>query len=142
MPTLTPTATGPYYLLSYSFGGLVAQEVAVQLRALNQEIAALILLDAHIATPEAALDDYAGADIGNFDHESREAEFIRELPAHLLANLEAVKRNNRTLHARHTPSSYEGRILFVSTTDGRPLKPGRLRCLLWRVRRRRAPAAP
>jgi thioesterase domain-containing protein/aryl carrier-like protein len=38
-------ATGPYHLLGYSFGGLVAHEIAVQLRAVGEEVAALVVAD-------------------------------------------------------------------------------------------------
>ena len=37
--------SGPYHLLGWSFGGMTAHEVAVQLRAGGEEVAALIILD-------------------------------------------------------------------------------------------------
>jgi hypothetical protein len=40
---------GPYHLLGWSFGGLVAQEMAVQLQAVDQQVAALVVLDAYPA---------------------------------------------------------------------------------------------
>jgi thioesterase domain-containing protein len=42
----TVQADGPYYLLGFSFGGIVAHEIAAQLRAGGEEVAALIILDA------------------------------------------------------------------------------------------------
>jgi thioesterase domain-containing protein/aryl carrier-like protein len=42
--------TGPYYLLGWSFGGVPAHEIAVQLQAAGEEVAALILLDAYPAS--------------------------------------------------------------------------------------------
>jgi thioesterase domain-containing protein len=41
--------TGPYYLLGCSFGGVPAHEIAVQLQAAGEEVAALILLDSYPA---------------------------------------------------------------------------------------------
>jgi thioesterase domain-containing protein/acyl carrier protein len=40
--------TGPYRLLGYSFSGLVAYEVAQQLRAAGEEVQCLALVDTHI----------------------------------------------------------------------------------------------
>jgi thioesterase domain-containing protein len=39
-------ASGPYYLVGYSFGGLVAAEVASLLRGAGQEVGFLVLIDA------------------------------------------------------------------------------------------------
>jgi len=49
----TVQATGPYSLLGYSFGGLVAYALAVRLRALGEDVAYLGLLD--VVPPMAAL---------------------------------------------------------------------------------------
>ncbi|HEY6309535.1 MAG TPA: amino acid adenylation domain-containing protein [Streptosporangiaceae bacterium] len=38
---------GPYYLLGWSFGGTPAHEIAVQLQAAGEEVAALIFMDAY-----------------------------------------------------------------------------------------------
>jgi thioesterase domain-containing protein len=43
--------TGPYHLLGFSFGGILAHEIAVQPQAAGQHVAALILLDAYPASP-------------------------------------------------------------------------------------------
>jgi thioesterase domain-containing protein len=37
--------SGPYHLLGWSFGGIVAHEIAVQLQASGDEVAALIIMD-------------------------------------------------------------------------------------------------
>ncbi len=36
---------GPYYLLGWSFGGITAHEVAVQLEAMGEQVAALVIMD-------------------------------------------------------------------------------------------------
>ena len=115
--------SGPYHLLGYSFGGLVAQEMAVGLQALGQDVASLILLDTRIGSPEPVSDDLAETE-GSWllGQESREAEFVRNLPARVQASLEAIARNNEVLQTRHIPSTYEGNILFVSAVDRRSLK--------------------
>ncbi|MFD5414486.1 amino acid adenylation domain-containing protein [Streptomyces nojiriensis] len=42
---------GPYHLAGWSFGGLLAHEMAVQLRAAGQEVATLVLLDTGYPEP-------------------------------------------------------------------------------------------
>jgi thioesterase domain-containing protein len=39
--------TGPYHLIGFSFGGIPAHEIAVQLRAAGEQIGALVFLDAY-----------------------------------------------------------------------------------------------
>ncbi|MFI9162702.1 amino acid adenylation domain-containing protein [Kitasatospora aureofaciens] len=43
--------SGPYHLLGWSFGGIVAHEMAVQLRAAGEEVAALVILDTYPSDP-------------------------------------------------------------------------------------------
>ncbi|TAI40375.1 non-ribosomal peptide synthetase, partial [Streptomyces tsukubensis] len=43
--------TGPYHLLGFSFGGIPVHEIAVQLRAAGQTVAALVVMDAY-PTPD------------------------------------------------------------------------------------------
>jgi thioesterase domain-containing protein len=42
----TVQASGPYHILGFSFGGVVAQEIAVQLRAAGDQVEALVIIDA------------------------------------------------------------------------------------------------
>jgi thioesterase domain-containing protein len=49
--------TGPYYLLGWSFGGVPAHEIAVQLQAAGEEVAALILLDSYPRRPDTEVTD-------------------------------------------------------------------------------------
>ncbi|MFI1105073.1 amino acid adenylation domain-containing protein [Streptomyces melanogenes] len=50
----TVQPSGPYHLLGWSFGALVAHAVAVRLREAGQEVAAPVLLDGYPGTEEAA----------------------------------------------------------------------------------------
>jgi amino acid adenylation domain-containing protein len=45
---------GPYYLFGWSFGGIPAHEIAVQLQAQGEEVAAVILMDTAPPSPQAA----------------------------------------------------------------------------------------
>jgi amino acid adenylation domain-containing protein len=60
-------ATGPYYLLGWSFGGIPAHEIAVQLQAAGEEVAALVLLDAYPANrgPDTETPGHEGTPAGN-----------------------------------------------------------------------------
>ncbi len=60
---------GPYYLLGYSLGGMLAQEMAIRLRQEDEEVAFLGLLDAY--PPE-------GQDWGGLSEEEAKQEIARE----------------------------------------------------------------
>ncbi|MDB4894665.1 MAG: amino acid adenylation domain protein, partial [Firmicutes bacterium] len=70
MRTVQPA--GPYLLAGWSVGGVIAFEMAQQLRSNNQEVALLALLDAKL------LDETAG------DEASLVADFVRDFSAGLL----------------------------------------------------------
>lgn len=75
---------GPYYLLGFCFGGLVAYEMALQLHTAGQEVARLLLLDTHSPFEEApphVEDEKAG--------ESRLAFHLRQLFEQGLPHLRA-----------------------------------------------------
>ncbi|MER7847860.1 amino acid adenylation domain-containing protein [Kitasatospora sp. NPDC096077] len=115
--------TGPYHLLGWSFGGVVAQEMAVQLRNSGEEVAALVLLDSY-PTGEAAEQedpDPAGPAGGDGDGGlGEEVTFVGELSAEERAMLERVTRNNIRLMLEHTPRSYDGDLLLVAATVDNP----------------------
>jgi len=48
--------TGPYHLLGWSFGGLIAYEIACQLQASGAEVALLALLDTALEQPEGEVE--------------------------------------------------------------------------------------
>ncbi len=57
----TVEPAGPYFLGGYSFGGVVAFEIAQQLRNHGEEVALLFLLDSHF--PGDALADFSGGPV-------------------------------------------------------------------------------
>jgi thioesterase domain-containing protein len=72
---------GPYHLLGWSFGGIPVHEIAVQLQAAGEEVAALVIMDTYPADPgpdaEGIAEDRteggeaAGADDGTAGAEPR-----------------------------------------------------------------------
>ncbi|CAM5722882.1 Carrier domain-containing protein OS=Streptomyces fumanus OX=67302 GN=GCM10018772_59690 PE=4 SV=1 [Streptomyces fumanus] len=104
-------ADGPYHLVGWSFGGVVAQAVAARLQDTGEAIALLAILDGY---PYEETEDEPEA--------RRPAGPRRPGPADVPA-LEAVQRvadNNVRLVMGHTPRVFHGDVLLVVATQGRP----------------------
>ncbi|MEW2580014.1 amino acid adenylation domain-containing protein [Streptomyces syringium] len=139
--------TGPYHLLGWSFGGMVAQEMAVQLQRSGEEVALLAVLDAYPAgepteqTPEessvagrdvlAMVLEFFGYDPSAWEGESltypRFVQIAREQSG-LLASFDeqrvaAVARifaNNATLSHAHEPRPFAGDLLVFAARETSP----------------------
>ncbi|KUN96932.1 non-ribosomal peptide synthetase [Streptomyces caeruleatus] len=133
---------GPYHLLGWSMGGLVAHDVATALQAAGEEVALLAMLDSFpVRTPAerrphgdprqaAFLDllDVLGRDTGHErDGELTEARFlelVRRVPdlaaglddTELLALVD-VTAHNRRLVEEFSPRSYRGDLLFFTAAE-------------------------
>ncbi|MFG3056406.1 amino acid adenylation domain-containing protein [Kitasatospora sp. NPDC048239] len=140
----TVQASGPYHLMGWSFGGVVAHEMAVQLRAAGEQVAGLTLLDSYplnlletmVTVPPSgsgdAADQAPGA--GTTDHaqaaEAAEmadlADIIRggdsviELTDEEVETAARVIRNNARLMREHTPRTFDGELLLVVATGDKP----------------------
>ncbi|MFD8788585.1 alpha/beta fold hydrolase, partial [Kitasatospora sp. NPDC059599] len=132
---------GPYHLLGWSYGGVVAYAMAAQLRRQGQEVRLLAMLDSYPETQfgekipgdrEALklLLDYVGLDI---DEETRDSvdltkllELIRAENS-VLANLDVsqvlalvdIVINNIHLMDAYQPEAYDGDVLFFTATEGK-----------------------
>ncbi|NHC15963.1 thioesterase domain-containing protein, partial [Motilibacter deserti] len=141
---------GPYSLLGWSFGGLVAHAMATQLQAEGEEVALLAMLDSFPKTAQEAAEqtvlgeqEFLGAmlDLAGYDRSalgdgplehSRVAELIRRqggvlgtVEEHHLAALYAVFANNSRLARRFVPGVFDGEpLLFVATGSVTPDGPG------------------
>ncbi|MCX4758392.1 amino acid adenylation domain-containing protein [Kitasatospora purpeofusca] len=121
---------GPYHLLGWSFGAVVAQEMAVQLRAAGQEVGLLALLDglpAGPATEEApASDDPVEtlaellASLGYDPADGRGQAELAALLGEAAALLPDVFEHHRKLMAEHVPGHYRGEAVFVGATADKP----------------------
>ncbi|MEU8893315.1 amino acid adenylation domain-containing protein [Streptomyces sp. NPDC048442] len=142
--------SGPYHLVGWSFGGLIAQAAAVLLEEAGEEVALVAVLDSYPAAPGeqpvvpptgqvlGALLDAAGAGAGRGDGEltvEEGAELLRRRGgplAELLADrVEAVVDSYRTgvvLRSRFSPRQLgAGLLLFVAgekTDEGAEEKTG------------------
>jgi thioesterase domain-containing protein len=105
--------SGPYRLLGWSFGGLVAQEMAVQLQDAGEEVELLVLLDAFPRdlsaaqpTPQEVLEGVQVPD-----------EMLAAFTEDQLVHLKAVFLNNSGIAGRHTPRTFHGDVVFCAATE-------------------------
>jgi nonribosomal peptide synthetase DhbF len=122
--------TGPYNLLGWSFGGLVAHAMATQLQSINEEVSLLALLDSYPVVQENLLN---GCD------EESERELLAAMTDDALRNMleslgrdghvlsplvtqdyEAVKNacmNNMRIVRTFSPGRFEGEVMFFVATN-------------------------
>ncbi|MFI9782965.1 amino acid adenylation domain-containing protein [Kitasatospora sp. NPDC051984] len=130
---------GPYHLLGWSFGGIVAFEMATQLRADGREVALLTLLDCFPGVPDhyrvneqnmvAALLDperpgvvpQAGSkeitDV--LDVLKQDTGALASLTEDQLVALLTAMSHNRHIVKDHRPDRFDGDVLFFLATEGR-----------------------
>nr|WP_052499413.1 non-ribosomal peptide synthetase [Streptomyces vietnamensis] len=133
--------SGPYHLVGYSFGGTVAHEIAVQLQAAGEQVAALVMLDAYPAEQDAdpAAVGEASRNAGEADRSDDPAsssadgenavgaQRLRELRADMgavlggisdeeLIRIMRVFENNSRLLAEHRTGRFRGDALMVVAT--------------------------
>ncbi|ATL26069.1 non-ribosomal peptide synthetase [Streptomyces formicae] len=132
---------GPYRLLGWSFGAVVAQEMAVQLQELGAEVEFLALLDGY---PPQDRGPYAGdeqeivrsllADLGVDVGDLPDGDVSPEAFAGLLREADSggvlggndpgallrVFGNNQRLVREHTPRAFDGRMLFFTAAQSWP----------------------
>ncbi|MEV0390224.1 amino acid adenylation domain-containing protein [Nonomuraea sp. NPDC050643] len=128
---------GPYHLLGWSTGGVIAQEMAVQLRLAGQEVALLAVLDAYPAEGRRDLPPSDAAEAlealltmggctpdGELTIERvveilrRESSPLAGLPAGTLAELKDLYLGTDRLVRAHDTRPYDGDMLFFRATAG------------------------
>ncbi|MGD0561378.1 MAG: alpha/beta fold hydrolase, partial [Streptosporangiaceae bacterium] len=138
-------SAGPYHLLGYSSGGIVAQEMAVQLRARGEEVAALILLDAFplVAPPgqergagTAGREGVSGEEADSLDQGpadpdammARQIDTVRREAGKVLGAIsddeimllaQSFQRNFEILRT-HEFGQFDGDVLLVIASEGKP----------------------
>ncbi|TGA95241.1 non-ribosomal peptide synthetase, partial [Streptomyces palmae] len=137
--------TGPYHLLGWSFGGVVAHEMAVRLQQDGEQVALLAALDAYpygdgfqpdmppMDAPGllAVLRDAAGQDGDAAEAEPAEGSAAQGPPAEgllpadilderTLTALTAVYNNNVRIHQTFTPGRFHGDLLLFTAAHPTP----------------------
>ncbi len=122
--------SGPCILAGWSFGGTLALQIAADLRARGEEVALLVVLDAHpggdgpreISPGHAAFVGLEGLTVP--DGQSRRAALtaahspLASLDDGTLDRLVAVTGANLLAMARHEPATFDGPVLgFTATRD-------------------------
>ncbi|MFJ3927475.1 amino acid adenylation domain-containing protein, partial [Streptomyces sp. NPDC090022] len=120
--------SGPYRLMGWSYGGVIAHEIAVQLQAAGEEVGALVLLDQYpwdheaekaSAEQEPDLDPEAAID--------ELAELVRKEAGGVLGaitddeyrSFARVLHNGRRIRATHVHGRFDGDALLVVARNGR-----------------------
>ncbi|MBX7554902.1 amino acid adenylation domain-containing protein [Streptomyces sp. tea 10] len=130
---------GPYHLLGWSFGGLVAHLMATRLQAEGEEVALLALMDAYptgrrraefqgdeFLRELASLTGQAPAEDGTGLDHAAVAELLSGgenalagLEARHVAAIERVAANNQAVGDALRPGEFRGDVLYFLATEGR-----------------------
>ncbi len=110
--------SGPYHLLGWSFGGIVAHAMAVRLRALGEQVGALVLVDAYPGGGPTLLP------VATEAVDPRVEQLVREYGQSAgsgfdIADIDALSRifaNNERLMHGFEPQKYDGDALLVTAT--------------------------
>jgi thioesterase domain-containing protein/aryl carrier-like protein len=136
---------GPYHLLGWSFGGVPAHEIAVQLEAAGEDVGALVIMDSYPVTrdgdragartvnvtpPDAGGEQPAAPDPEADPRKNPELRLarLREENGALLGGLSddelmlllRVFRNNAEIMGEHVPGRFGGDALLLVADESRP----------------------
>ncbi|MGW4755486.1 amino acid adenylation domain-containing protein [Streptomyces chartreusis] len=105
---------GPYHLLGWSFGGLVAHEMAVRLQEAGEEVDFLAALDVAPVEPDDPNPTDEQIRTAFLEHHARGAD----IPEADLRHLMTVMRHHTDIARRFTPDRYTGGLtLFVAADE-------------------------
>jgi amino acid adenylation domain-containing protein len=122
---------GPYHLLGWSFGGLAAHEMAVQLQAAGEEVGALVILDQYpwVREPDAEADDHDDEPEADQEAEfDRLVDVVRKEAGESLGvatdeeigNIARIIQNNRVIQIGHEHGRFDGKALVIVAGEDRP----------------------
>ncbi|SON63787.1 Dimodular nonribosomal peptide synthase [Mycobacterium simulans] len=105
---------GPYQLLGWSFGGLVAHQVAVQLRRQGCVVQRLLALDPPPAVDAPGGDQLSESDVLEAIHAQGLVRPSRELVKIITSNVNT----NMVLQSQHVPEVFDGDMIIFSARPG------------------------
>jgi amino acid adenylation domain-containing protein len=129
--------TGPYHLLGWSFGGILAHEIGIQLQAVGELVAAVVIMDTYPSDPRpgaaAGRDGEPGGQpvydaVGQAGPPPRLIEAVRQEAGRVLgaisdnefARLAQIFQHNGALKQHHDPGQFEGNVLLLVAAQDRP----------------------
>ncbi|MGP4092067.1 alpha/beta fold hydrolase, partial [Streptomyces sp. KR55] len=125
----TVQPSGPYHLLGWSFGGVVAQAVAARLEEQGEEAALVALLDAYPGAAGRTLHDGDAAQTDRDGRGAPDQEAFRTSPddagatpamaGPFLKNMEQVMRHLAELALDHRPRRVQSDLLLFAATEDR-----------------------
>lgn len=124
----TVQEAGPYHLAGWSFGGLVAHEVGVQLQAAGEDVADLILFDSYplrtAAEDTSRRRSLPVPDLNIIIEQiHREADpFRASISAQELRDLARLRQDNIRIAMVHEPSRFAGDCIFIAAASSRPAR--------------------
>jgi acyl transferase domain-containing protein/thioesterase domain-containing protein len=109
-------ARGPYRLIGFSTGGLIAFEIARRLRMSGDEVAMLALLDARAGTefPESVRREADASLLDEFVQSHLQQLVPRDLPPAEVEPIFRVARATAEATLRYEPTPYDGSVVFFS----------------------------
>ncbi|MCZ0974772.1 alpha/beta fold hydrolase [Streptomyces albulus] len=119
---------GPYALLGWSFGGLVAHEMAVQLQEAGQDVASLVLMDSfppglrlpgEETVDEAELRQALFASLGRHPDADDPAGPLALLGERGTAAMLRVFAHHGDLQDGFVPGTFTGDVLLFEATEGK-----------------------
>ncbi|MFF0818492.1 thioesterase domain-containing protein, partial [Rhodococcus sp. NPDC003318] len=134
---------GPYRLVGWSLGGVIAHAMAVQLQAAGEQVEQLVMLDSVAGDAADALDDGGGVTVGEIlggfgidqalDLDPAEAgvedllELVRASTGGLLSTVNedwlrtmvVAATDSAQLMRRHVPGTFDGDLTLFTATAGR-----------------------
>lgn len=116
----TVQAQGPYHLGGFSLGGLVAYEMARQLRARGEEVGLLVLFDTYASNPKPVrvMDVLRGqVELGQLPEEVRKKIRRTLLAWRLPEVLKKVMRTNAQAGAQYRLQPYAGKAVLLRAGD-------------------------
>jgi amino acid adenylation domain-containing protein len=105
---------GPYHLLGWSFGGVVAHEIATQLRRDGDEVALLAMMDSYLVDK-----DYAEPPMDDEALRALLGEHAEALDDRQIATVGRIMANNGDLARTCQPGKFDGDVVFFRATEGK-----------------------
>jgi amino acid adenylation domain-containing protein len=121
--------TGPYYLIGWCFGAYCGHEMAVQLQAAGEQVAAFVILDAYPEIPGADRragrgEPFALGSPEQLEHmftvvRQEAGDFLTQVSDEEIMIFARTHQNNAVIEKRHRLGRFEGDALLLVAEEGK-----------------------